>query len=68
MYISARVRDGGNWGDCEFTARSFASGVRTAARKLGLHGTVLTTERVGFEQYQVNVDGHMMMIILTKRA
>lgn len=61
--ISARVRDGGRWGDCEFAARSFESGVRTAARKLGLRGGICSTERVGSSQWEINVDGCMMMVI-----
>ena len=62
--ISARVRDGGSWGGCEFAARSVESGVRTAARKLGLRGPILTTERVGSSQFAINVDGRMMMVII----
>jgi hypothetical protein len=61
--ISARVRDGGRWGDCEFSASSLESGIRTAARKLGLKGPILTKQRVGSEQYDVNVYGRSMMVI-----
>jgi hypothetical protein len=61
--ISARVRDGGRWGDCEFRARSIASGLRTAARKLGLRGPILIRHRVGESQWAVNVDGRMMIVI-----
>lgn len=65
--ISARKRDGSgqgtNWGDCEFRAKSFHTAVKTAAKKLGIRGPVLTWERVGSEEWAVNVDGTMMMII-----
>ena len=37
--------------------------LRTAARKLGLRGPILTVERVGSEQWAVNVDGQMMMVV-----
>ena len=65
MQISARKRDGGSWGDCEFSARSQETGIRTAARKLGLRGPVLTTERVGSSQFAVNVDGVVMMVVVS---
>jgi hypothetical protein len=60
-----RVRDGGRgWdGAPTFRARSRESGFRTAARKLGLRGPVLTVERVGSEQWAVNVNGQMMMVV-----
>ena len=62
--ISARVRDSQQgWGGCVFSARSFGTGVRTAARKLGLRGPILNTERVGSSQWAVNVNGCVMMII-----
>jgi len=61
--IEARTEKTG-WDKSEaFTARSFESGVRTAARKLGLRGPVLTTERVGSSQWLVNVNGQRMHII-----
>lgn len=63
MQINARKRDGGNWGDALFRARSLESGIRTAARKLGLRGQVLSMQQVGESQYAVNVDGQMMMVI-----
>jgi len=63
--ISARKRDGGSWGDCEFSARSLESGIRTAARKLGLRGAICGRERVGSDQYAVNVDGVVMMVVAT---
>lgn len=44
-------------------ARSRESGFRTAARKLGLRGPILTVERVGSSQWAVNVDGRMMMVV-----
>lgn len=61
--ISARVRDGGSWGDCEFSARSLESGIRTAAKKLGLRGPICGRTIVGTSQYEVNVDGVIMMVI-----
>ena len=64
--VSARIRDGGVWGDCEFTARSFETGLSSAARKLGLHGDILTTEKVGSSQWLVNVDGRAMMVITSE--
>ena len=60
--VSARVRDNGSWGDCEFKARSQDSAIRTAARKLGLRGPILTRERVGATEYAVNVNGAMMIV------
>jgi len=63
LQISARKRDGGHWGDCEFRARSLESACRTAARKLGLRGPVLTRERVGASEYLVNVNGVAMMLV-----
>jgi hypothetical protein len=67
MYdISARKRDGGNWGDCEFRARSIGTAIKTAAKKLGLKGPITTREQVGSSQWAVNVDGTMMMIIIDK--
>ena len=66
--ISARVRDGGRWGDCEFSASSLESGIRTAARKLGLKGPILTKQRVGSDQYEINVDGRSMMVVEKERA
>lgn len=67
-YVSARKRDGGSWGDCVFRARSFETGVRTAAKKLGLRGAILTLERVGESQWSVNVDGRVMMVIVQERT
>ena len=64
LTISARKRDGGSWGDCEFAARAQESGIRTAARKLGLRGPILTTERVGSSQFMVNVNGVVMMVVV----
>ena len=67
MYqVSARKRDGGSWGDCEFRARSIGTAIKTAAKKLKLSGHVLSTEQVGTSQWMVNVDGNMMSIIIDK--
>ena len=64
VFLQARIRDGAGWNTAPtFRARSRESGFRTAARKLGLRGRVLTIERVGSEQWAVNVDGHMMMVV-----
>lgn len=63
--ISARKRDGGNWGDCEFEARTVESGIRTAARKLGLSGPIINNELVGSSQFAVNVDGIVMMVVVS---
>lgn len=63
--ISARVRDGGRWGDCEFVARSMQNGMRTAARKLGLRGPILTCRQMGASQYEINVNGCTMMLIIS---
>ena len=63
IQISARVRDGGRWGDCEFSASSFETGIRTAAKKLGLKGPLLNKQLIGSEQWDINVDGRSMMVI-----
>ena len=64
VQLQARIRDGGQgWGTAPtFRARSRESGFRTAARKLGLRGPILTVERVGSSQWAVNVDGRVMMV------
>lgn len=66
--VSARIRDGegprSQWGNCEFQGRSLDTAIRTAARKLGLRGLILTTQRVGADQYDINVDGRSMMLII----
>ena len=62
----ARLRDGdgprSQRGACTFRGRALHSAIRTAARKLGLSGPILTVERVGSSQHLVNVDGVAMMI------
>ncbi len=68
LTVSARKRDGEgagtNWGDCEFKAKSFETAFKTAAKKLRLRGRILSIEQVGSEQWAVNVDGTMMMVII----
>jgi hypothetical protein len=64
LKVSARNRDGGKWGDCEFRARSVGSAFATAAKRLKLRGPILSTEKVGSEQWLVNVDGTPMMVII----
>lgn len=64
LRLKARVRDGSlGWEAPSFAARSRESGFRSAARRLGLRGPILTVERVGSEQWAVNVDGQMMMVV-----
>ncbi len=64
VQIEARVRDGAGWDQAiTVRARSVESGRRTAARKLGLCGPILTTHRVGSSQFESNVDGVSMMTI-----
>jgi len=67
--IEARIRDGAGW-DQSITvrARSVDSGLRTAARKLGLSGAILGRERVGSTQWAVNVNGRVMMAIIAEAA
>lgn len=60
--IEARKRDG-QWQDgVSFRARGVDSGIRTAARKLGLKPPT-TWERVGNRQWSVNCDGIVMMVV-----
>jgi len=62
--LKARVRDGQlGWEAPSFMAHSRESGFRSAAKRLGLRGPILTVERVGSEQWAVNVDGTMMMVV-----
>jgi hypothetical protein len=65
LHLQARRRDGGRgWDEAlSFAARTRESGFRTAARKLGLRGPILSVERVGSSQWAVNVDGQMMMVV-----
>ena len=62
----ARRRDGdgplSQVGACTFRGRALDSAIRTAARKLGLTGPILSVERVGSTQRLCNVDGVAMMI------
>ena len=61
--IRARVRDGAGWDQAiTVRAKAVASGRRTAARRLGLRGPILTVERVGSSQWACNVNGTVMMI------
>ena len=67
VVLIARRRDGdgplSQWDAARFIARSRETGFRTAARKLGLTGPILSIERVGSEQWAINVDGTMMMVV-----
>lgn len=65
LYLQARIRDSAqNWNTApSWLARSRESGFRTAARKLGLRGRILTVVRVGSSQWEVNVDGKVMMVV-----
>lgn len=67
--IKARVRDGAGGWETAITVRcrtwdaARTSGLRRAARRLGLHGPILGRERVGASQFAVNVDGRIMMVV-----
>jgi hypothetical protein len=64
IHLKARVRDGQlGWEAPSFVARTRESGIRSAARRLCLRGPILAVERVGSEQWAVNVDGTMMMVV-----
>ena len=68
MRIVAKRRDGTAWQSAiTFFARSRETAFRTAARKLGIRGPVLTSERVGSDQWLVNVDGVPMMVLVYQR-
>ena len=62
--LQARVRDSEQtWNAVPmFWARSRESGFRTAAKKLGLKGRVLTVRRAGENLWEVNVNGKAMMV------
>lgn len=64
LTIQCRVRDGGGGWDTapRLRVRTRESGFRTAAKRLGLRGPILTVERVGSSQWAVNVDGRIMMV------
>jgi len=72
MTITARIRDRAlpgqqGWiGAPTFRARSRESGFRTAAKKLGLRGRILTIERVGSDEWAVNVNGTTMMVVVVR--